>query len=47
MKDTLFTESLKFFFLNNDIVLYSIGPLTAFVLLIVILTVLRKWGESY
>lgn len=47
MKDTLFTESLKYFFLNNDVVLYSVGPLTAFVLLITFLTVIRKWGESY
>lgn len=47
MKDTLFTESLKFFFLNNDVVLYSVGPLTVFILLIALLTVIRKWGGSY
>lgn len=47
MKDSLFTESLKFFFLNNDVVLYSVGPLTVLVLIIAFLTVIRKWGESY
>lgn len=47
MKDQLFVESLKYFFLNPSVVLFSIGPLTVLVLLISFLTVIKKWGESY
>lgn len=46
MKDALFTEALKYFFLNNDVVLFTIGPVTFLILIIVFLTVFRKWGES-
>lgn len=47
MKDALFVESLKFFFMNNSVVLYSVGPLTVFVLFVALMTVIKKWGESY
>lgn len=47
MKDQLFVESMKLFFLNPSVVLFSIGPLTVLIFLIVTFTVIKKWGESY
>jgi len=47
MIDPLFTQALIYFFINNSVVMYSVGIVTALVLVICLLTVIKKWGESY
>lgn len=47
MMDSLFQQAMYYFFTQNSIVLYGIGITTAFVFLISLLSLLKKWGESY
>lgn len=47
MIEPLFFEALYWFFMNNQIVLLTTGVITSTVGTVVLLTVTKKWGESY
>jgi len=47
MIDTLFQESVYYLFMNNDIVLLSVGITSFVVFFVSLLTLLKKWGDSY
>lgn len=47
MIEPLFFDAMHWFFMNNSVVLFSTGVITCVVLLVAMLSVLRKWGENY
>lgn len=47
MIDPLMGQMMYYFFMQHDVVLYSVGITTSVVLLVSLLTLLKKWGESY
>lgn len=47
MIEPLFFDSMYWFFMNNQVVLLSVGVVTSIVMTVSLLTVIKKWGEGY
>jgi len=47
MNDYVFLDAVYWLFMNHDFVLYSSGLFTFFALVISLLLIIKRWGDSY
>lgn len=47
MSDLVFLDLLYWFFMNNAVVLYSLGFITFLVFIVMIFSTLKAWGDGY
>ncbi|AGE81727.1 hypothetical protein HD73_8003 (plasmid) [Bacillus thuringiensis serovar kurstaki str. HD73] len=47
MNDLAFLDMLYWFFMNNSVVLYSLGFITFLVFVIMMFTTVKAWGDGY